>query len=122
MSGPIFKPNDTVWHVRHGKVTLKTDTREDALQVILGNILVDYCTINGKKSRTDVGRVLYTLAEAAQYGWLPKEPLVVEFEVEDCGLCTSDSKEKGQIFVPEKYRKELYRKRVLVAVRTIEND
>jgi hypothetical protein len=39
-------------------------------------------TSQGKENISDVGRVLYTLEEAAQYGWCKPEPLVVEFESE----------------------------------------
>jgi hypothetical protein len=40
----------------------------------------DYYTLYGKANAHDVGRVLYTLAEAAQYGWYNPEPMRVEFE------------------------------------------
>lgn len=77
-SNPEFKPGDVVWHVRHGKVTLTA----------AGNGMPD-CFIrangelvwtNGKYEPEKGARVLYTLAEAEQFGWYKPEPRVVEFE------------------------------------------
>lgn len=73
-----FKAGDICWHVRHGKVTLKSagDNYPDNL-VRHNTELILKC---GKASHHDVGRVLYTLEEAERFGWHKPEPRVVEFE------------------------------------------
>lgn len=71
-----FSAGDTVWHVRHGKVTLEARHKNGTYPVYAHG---DSYTINGKVAGSDVGRVLYTLAEAEQYGWYKPEPLRVEF-------------------------------------------
>ena len=113
MTNPTFKPNDVVWHVRHGKVTLRTNaycTEEDYPLAVrhYGSY-----THDGKTHIDDVGRVLYTLEEAAQYGWYKPEPLVVEF-VE---WCQSAGDWIGSI--ESTHLKEFEGKRVLVTVKEI---
>lgn len=112
MTEPTFSPGQPVWHVRHGKVTLGTGEP---------GYPVSSCTEEGSESYTtggrlllsDVGRILYTLEEAAQYGWLPQEPLVVEFEttVEHYGL------DYGTIDHP--LLQQFGRKRVHVTIREV---
>lgn len=82
MTNPTFSPGDVCWHVRHGKVTIEPapDTFGFSIYARLPDGRFTLLTGHGKESSGDVGRVLYTLSEAKQYGWLPKEPLVVEYE------------------------------------------
>ena len=95
---PTFSAGQTVWHVQHGKVILeKTCSIHYPVSVRSRGTF----TVCGRVYSENVGRVLYTLAEAEQYGWLPKEPLVVEFEdvvsnfphpIEGCKVTLADPK------------------------------
>jgi hypothetical protein len=88
MNNPTFAPGQTAWHVRHGKVTL-VPTNSLVYPV---SATKDWRTTDGKSEPQDVGRVLYTLAEAEQYGWYKPEPLRVEFDsyvVEDSCLAAT---------------------------------
>lgn len=74
MSNPTFKPGDVVWHVRYGKVT--TDDDDGSYEYPEGQVFIQklgWFYSDGKHSKDDVGRVLYTLDEARQYGWLSGE-------------------------------------------------
>lgn len=126
MSNPTFKPGDQAWHVRHGKVTLFENPGSNTFTLWSYDFLGSYefFTPTGKAHHSDVGRVLYTLDEARQYGWLSErpalaagEPRVVEFETDDVVRTESD---RGDLFgVEHPLLGQFMGKRVHVTVREV---
>jgi hypothetical protein len=117
MNAPTFAPGQTVWHVRHGKVTLLKRKDPNYPVMLVRDNGVCLFRANGTVHPDDVGRILYTLEEAVQYGWYKPEPLVVEFET-----IVTDWKAymgSGWVQIPHKESQSWYGKRVLVTVKEI---
>ena len=79
-NNPTFVPGQTVWSTQMGKgvVYKPTPDMPEIVCVDFGDFYEEF-TFDGKCNPRHRYRTLFTLSEAAQYGWLPKEPLRVEF-------------------------------------------
>lgn len=84
MHRPVFAPGQTVFHFREGRVTLAA-TLSPSGHLHYGKGV--YFSPDGREQSADAHRSLFTLEEAARYGW-PSEgrgsieagPCAVEFE------------------------------------------
>lgn len=117
---PVFRPGMEVWHVLHGKVMLEAAKYGIYKMYARSNSMgYDWRWVHedGKQHSRDTGRVLYTLEEARQYGWLKADPLIAEFETsvttwkDDCG--------GGSVYIPFAKENNWHGKRVKVRVEEI---
>ena len=119
MTNPIFSAGDVVWHVRYGKVTLE-ETHIDWIPVGYRSPegAISCVSSEGKELESDVGRVLYTLSEAAHYGWYKPEPLrmKVDAEVRPCG----DGSLNGRVWVSLNELQPLVGKRVRLTIEELQ--